>query len=65
MLCAIARLLESIQDLNFRFGIQTKVQQGLKIRGLKMCDFALDPKTVKMVQKSVPERATLHDEQQK
>ena len=30
-----------------------------------MCDFALDPKTMKMVQKSVTERATLYDEQQK
>ena len=35
MLCAIARLLESIQDLNFRLGIQTKV-----LEGLEMCDFA-------------------------
>ena len=49
MLCAIARLLESIQDLNFGLGIQTKVQQGLKIRGLEMFDFALGPKTAKVV----------------
>ena len=42
-------LLESIQDLNFRFGIHTKVQQGLKIQVLKKFNFTIGPKTVKMV----------------